>query len=268
MTEQENSLIYRRNSTVIYRDGSRSEQEEVLLTEHELNITVNEKPVIKLVCTKEYLQELIIGRLFTEGFIDKTEDVDKIYLCRYETEAAVLLNKEIDLEEKYREDKTCCTGNRIYSGIKDTPVQHKLNSPEWKPEWIFRLSERFAGDTYLHEMTRSTHSCMLARGDEVLFSCEDIGRHNAIDKAVGYGLKKGIPLSQCILYTSGRVPVDMAEKSIRAEVPVLVSKSVPTAEAVRLAEEYGLVIIGKARTDSMRLYTAQHPDDHIRRSIT
>ena len=88
----------------------------------------------------------------------------------------------------------------------------------------------------------------------MLFSCEDIGRHNAIDKAVGYGLKEQIPLSECILYTSGRVPVDMAGKSIAAGVPILVSKQAPTAQAVELARRYGLVIIGSAYPDSMKVY--------------
>jgi FdhD protein len=76
-----------------------------------------------------------------------------------------------------------------------------------------------------------------------------------VDKAVGYGLRSGIPLSECILYTSGRVPVDMVEKPIAAGIPILAAKSVPTAEAVDLARKYGLVLIGKARHDSMKVFT-------------
>ena len=94
----------------------------------------------------------------------------------------------------------------------------ELARPEFENEWIFSMAKQFEKGTKLHDMTSSTHSCMLARRGEILFTCEDIGRHNAIDKAVGYGINSGITLSECILYTSGRVPVDMAEKSIAAGV--------------------------------------------------
>ena len=69
---------------------------------------------------------------------------------------------------------------------------------------------------------------------------EDIGRHNALDKAVGCALTEGVPLAECVLFTSGRVPVDMVRKAIRAGVPALVSKSMPTVQSLELAEEYGL----------------------------
>ncbi len=58
-----------------------------------------------------------------------------------------------------------------------------------------------------------------------------------------------------ILYTSGRVPVDIVEKAITAGVPILASKTVPTVEAVELARRFGLVIIGSARADSMKVFT-------------
>ena len=84
--------------------------------------------------------------------------------------------------------------------------------------------------------------------------CEDIGRHNAVDKAVGYALREGVLLSECIIYTSGRAPVDMVQKAIVAGIPVMASKASPTKEAVELARRYGLVLIGNARPDSMKLF--------------
>jgi len=224
--------LYRRTEvTLVTSDGNENEVKIDLLNEHNLRIIVNENHVMSLVCTGQYLNELVIGRLLTGGFIDDAEDVDRILFNGNNTEASVLLNGDTDRRFK------------------------ELPKPEYKKEWIFALAKQFEKGTKLHDLTACTHSCMLARQGEILFTCEDIGRHNAVDKAVGYGLISGINLSECILYTSGRVPVDMVEKSIAAGVPILASKSAPTAEAVDLARQYGLVLIGNARTDSMKLFT-------------
>ncbi|MBR5406677.1 MAG: formate dehydrogenase accessory sulfurtransferase FdhD [Lachnospiraceae bacterium] len=232
-----NSDLYRRDEVkLITADGGQTQTGLVLLREHELSVIVNEQNVMRLICTDRYLNELVMGRLLTDGFIESAEDVNKILFSKYRTEVSVFLNKDINP----------AAGRRPFK---------ELPKPDYKPEWIFSMAERFEQGTALHDMTACTHSCILARGGEILFTCEDIGRHNALDKAVGYGLSLGVPLSECILYTSGRVPVDMAEKPIAAGIPILASKSIPTAEAVDLAQKYGLVIIGNARPDSMKIFS-------------
>ena len=248
-------LYHTSEVTLINADGSKDDAEVVLLCEHDLSINVNERFVMKLVCTGEYLEELVMGRLLTGGFIKSAEDVERILFCREKTEASVFLSNDVEFDAVPIEEKSCCTGNKILSSVKGRREMEKLPGHDLQNEWIFALAEQFEKGTKLHDMTSCTHSCMLGRRGEILFTCEDIGRHNAVDKAVGYALKTGVELSECILYTSGRVPVDMAEKSIAAGVPVLVSKSVPTAEAVELANRYGLTLIGNARRDSMKVFT-------------
>ena len=83
----------------------------------------------------------------------------------------------------------------------------------------------------------------MLRDGKILYQCEDLGRHNALDKAVGCALAEGVQLGQCVLYTSGRVPVDMVRKAIRAGVPALVSKTMPTVQSLELAEAYGLKLL-------------------------
>ena len=104
-------------------------------------------------------------------------------------------------------------------------------------------------------MTQCTHICILGRRGEILFVSEDIGRHNALDKAIGHAVLSDIPLDECMLFTSGRVPLDMVEKVIMAGVPVLVSKAVPTSEAVSLARKSGLTLICRAWPDSMVVFS-------------
>ncbi len=251
MVDHDTDTLDTYRGRVVYADGRITEEESVLLKEHELNIIINGRPVMKLVCTKDMLKELVTGRLYTEGIIDKPDDMDKMYFCRYENEVNILTDKAIEWEDTVKSDLTCCTGNAAYVRMINGRTPVRLPEYEWKKEWIFDLAGHFTEGLKLHDATKATHSCLLSWKGKIMISCEDIGRHNAIDKAVGYALCEGIPLSECILYTSGRVPKDMAIKAIMAGVPVLASKSVATTDACMLAKEYGLRLICRAWNDKM-----------------
>ena len=150
---------------------------------------------------------------------------------------------------------SCCTGNHILNDyFIDADEVQPVQPIDWKTEWIFDLADRFKRGMPLHGETWATHSCFLSSGGELLFQCEDIGRQNALDKVIGCALRNGVDLTKCVVYSSGRIPTDMAMKAIRAGIPVLASKAVPTREAIQLAGEYGLTLIGAARSDRMKVY--------------
>ena len=123
----------------------------------------------------------------------------------------------------------------------------------WQKEWIFALADRFAEGMPIHQETFATHSCFLSVKGELLFECEDIGRHNAFDKVIGYALRHKIDLGQCIVYLSGRIPADMAVKAVRAGILVLAAKAAARREAAGIAGRYGLTLICSARRDVWRV---------------
>ncbi len=252
-------LISGDEHAVIYRDGRTDIRREAVLVEHLMDVYINEVLTMKLVCTPENLAELVLGRLFTEGVIEKADDVEILYICEYGSRARVVLKRERsgkDDDSDYVEvTPSCCTGNHILNDYFINAGEVKPVRPiDWKTEWIFDLADRFKRGMPLHDETWATHSCFLSMNGELMFQCEDIGRHNALDKAIGYGLRNDIDLTKCVVYSSGRIPTDMAMKAIRAGIPVLASKAVPTREAVRLAQEYGLTLIGSARSDRLKVY--------------
>ncbi len=241
----------------IKRNGECSEKAECVLEEHRLDVYVNEHLAMKIVCTPTCLQELVVGRLLTEGYIDSKKQIIKCYICPDGYRAKVFLNKKLD-DDFIKKDlmvPTCCTDN-IGIEIKEKYiVEEKIKPYKWKEEWAFQMADYFAKDTKLHKCTVGVHSCILAQEGNILISNEDMGRHNAIDKAIGWALVNDIDLKKCMLYTSGRVPTDMVRKVIKARVPVFISKGVPTVQAVNMAKNSGMTLIGAARPDCMKYFS-------------
>ena len=198
--------------------------ERTLAAEHAAAILVNEQPAFRVVCTPELLPQLALGRLLTEGWITSADEVERVAVCAQGLKISVQLRHPLAAAEQAgQEVPSCCTDNlTLASPVRLQPL---APVPQGLP---------------LYRATHAVHSCLLLRAGKILYRCEDLGRHNALDKAVGCALTEGVPLAECVLFTSGRVPVDMVRKAIRAGVPALVSKSMPTVQSLELAEEYGL----------------------------
>lgn len=246
---------------VFRREQEPEDTEQELLREQTLQVFVNGVLTMRLVCTRSDLPELVMGRLLTEGLIREADDVVSVTVCRFGRNALVTLResaKDAGQSERAEEvpiTPSCCTGNQILDASQiGEKALHPVQERKIHRAWIFRLADAFAREQPLYAATHSVHSCILSCSGDILFSCEDIGRHNAMDKAIGYAMLHGIPLPDCEVYTSGRIPVDMTEKAIRAGIPVLVSKALPTREAVELAASCGMMVIGQARPDSFHLF--------------
>ena len=248
-----NCIVFE-NKRIFSKAGEVRTGQDAVLKEHVLQVFVNETPVFQLVCTNSHLKELAVGRLFTEGMIDSPSEIDKLLFCSTENRVRVFLNHEIQWEEWNGAEPSCCTANRVLLSSRGHRPLSRVPALDWKPEWIYTLAEQFLKGADLHRSTQGTHSCFLSHNGTLLFSAEDIGRHNAIDKVVGYALLHEIPLSECILYTSGRVPLDMVQKVIAAGVPVLATKATPTEESLLLAKEYGLTLICRSYPDQFEIY--------------
>ena len=208
-------------------DGSTSSVKTEVIVEHFMEVSVNGKPTFTLSCTPNHLKELVVGRLYTERLIGSVDDIAHLFICG--------------------------EGNIAEVTLKGNPGVRELGSlPEVdiNPETVFELANNFSEDGKLHKSTGGTHSCYIHFGDGEVASFEDIGRHNALDKAVGHMLLNNKEAEGCVLFTTGRVAADMVIKTVASGIPVLVSKAVPTTKALSLAKKYGLKLICNAWPDS------------------
>jgi FdhD protein len=108
------------------------------------------------------------------------------------------------------------------------------------------------------ERTGGAHCSVLFSDGRLIARSEDIGRHNTVDKVVGYAILNNIDLSTCVLGCSGRQPAVMVSKAANAGIPIVISRSAPTDKGIRTADLAGVTLICFARGNRFTVYT--HPD--------
>ena len=138
---------------------------------------------------------------------------------------------------------------------KEYPPQPKESLTAVEIDSILRLvQELFETPGDLFQSTGCAHSCALVTDGQVQCYREDIGRHNALDKIIGYALKNGIPISKSIVFSSGRISQDYLEKVIKAGFRIVVSRAAVTASAVALARKENITMLGFIRRNGGNIY--------------
>lgn len=215
-----------------------------LASEHFLMIFVNETPVFQVICSPFQLKELAVGRLISEGIIQSYDEIESIYQCETGNRIKIYLKENCHFSSVSDgiQVASCCTDNKTFYRTR-TEGLSAVTPIQWNKNDIPFLQKTLKNGLPLHGVTHAVHAAILARDSQILCYAEDLGRHNALDKVIGYAAMHKIPLYSCILFTSGRVPTDMVSKTIRAGIPVLIGKGAPTIESVQLAKEYNLELV-------------------------
>ncbi len=150
-----------------------------------------------------------------------------------------------------------CGKGTIFYNMVDILHRHRIDSSlKISSKSILKLMQEFQQKSNLFMETGAVHSAALSDGRNILVFKEDIGRHNAIDKIIGRTLEEGIDFRDKIILTSGRISSEILLKIQKCIVPLIISRSAPTDQAVKLACELNITIIGFARGNRMNIYSA------------
>ena len=259
----------------VFEDGRARVRPDTLATEEPMEIRLvsgdTRRTVAVTMRTPGADFELAAGFLYGEGIVSSPDDILKISYC---------VDADLDAEQQYNIVNVELRGGRDYDlrplerhfyttsacGVcgKASLEQLELrgcpvisSGPQVAAETIYALPEKLREAQGLFEATGGLHAAALfdAEGELVALK-EDVGRHNATDKLVGWALLEGrLPLSDYIVMVSGRSSFEILQKCLTAGVPVVCAISAPSSLAVEVARQFGMTLVGFLRGNRFNVYS-------------
>lgn len=225
-----------------------------------LTLYINGEELLTLLCSPDNLKELSAGFLYSSGLIKSIKEIKNIAIDDQRWVSYVELNtKDVSPKLLFKRLYTsgCGRGTLFYNAL-DIMHRKKITSDfKLSSEKIIQLMHSFQKSSLVFKHTGGVHSAALSDGETMLVFKEDIGRHNALDKAIGEALVKGLNMKDLVVLTSGRVSSEIVLKAEKMKSAFLISRSAPTNQAVKLAEELNVTLIGFVRGSRMNVYTAR-----------
>jgi FdhD protein len=229
--------------------------EDEVAVEEPLEIRVDGRPLAVTMRTPGHDDELALGFLYGEGLIDGVREVGPPQdLAGNTVEVRGPLLRDPAARAFYTSSScgVCGKGALEEVGVHSEPA---APGPTLERERLAALPDGLRQPTFAR--TGGLHATGLFTPDgELVCAREDVGRHNAMDKVVGWALREGlVPLHPHVLCVSGRLSFELVQKAAVAGAPVLVGVGAPTSLAVRLAADRGLTLCGFAREGRVNVYT-------------
>lgn len=253
-------LLKRQFEIITWDDGTCQPVVDQIVEEFPLTVILDGRELATLLCSPGALEELTLGFLAAEGLIGAADDIETLHVDPAAQAVTVRTRAGFDTAaaERLRCKPTIITGGGAPSATDigasggPAPVRAEL---EMDADTVCRLMAAFQARATIFKETGGTHAAGLVVDNRITAFYEDIGRHNALDKILGHAVRAGVDFGRVVLLTSGRVSSEVVLKTARMGVPVLVSKSAPTAHAVDTARRLGVTVAGFVRGRRVNIYS-------------
>lgn len=247
---------------------SPSKRRDQLAVEEPLEIRVRGQSVAVTMRTPGHDDELAAGFLVSEGLIQRRNEVTEIAYCQrgeaadFENTLNVFLSPSVKIDFKrltrhvFASSSCGLCGKASIEAVQQhfPPVESEMKISVRK---IRQFPGKLRGSQAAFAKTGGLHAAAIfdARGKLIVLR-EDVGRHNAVDKVIGYAFLRGLlPLENHVLLVSGRASFEIMQKALAARVPVICAVSAPSSLAVEFARESGQTLIGFLRGETMNVYS-------------
>ena len=212
--------------------------------------------------------ELAAGFLFTEGILQSADQIKTIKHCgkfpnnqntvRIDLRENVAVNLK-KLERNFYTTSSCgvCGKTSLEALATSAKKIGQTKLPQVSAQTIHRLPEKLREKQKVFDKTGGLHAAALFdAGGNLLDLREDVGRHNAVDKLIGAQfLRENLPLSDKILFLSGRASFELIQKAVMARIPFICAVGAPSSLAVTAAAEFGITLLGFVRDNRFNIYT-------------
>ncbi|MCX2931073.1 formate dehydrogenase accessory sulfurtransferase FdhD [Mycobacterium sp. CVI_P3] len=254
-------------------DGTVTERPETLVVEEPLEIRVNGTPLSVTMRTPGSDVELAQGFLLTEGVIAHRDDVLTVRYCRgvegedgtntYNVLDVTLRpgvpTPEVDVTRNFYTTSSCgVCGKASIDAVRLTSRHSPGDDPSTvTAAALTAMPTQLRSAQKVFASTGGLHGAALFGVDGTALAVrEDVGRHNAVDKVIGWALEANrVPLGGTVLLVSGRASFELTQKAVMAGIPVLAAVSAPSSLAVDLATQSGLTLVAFLRGESMNVYS-------------
>lgn len=250
-----------------WENGSVLSLQDSLAAEEPLEIRLGEVPLTVTMRTPGHDVELAAGFLLTEGIIESADQIVALRAAAsqngsksnvVEVELTRTSFEPADLRRNFFAASSCgICGKASIEAIRVRGLRQPNSDFRFDPDVLCHLPDTLRAEQAVFGQTGGLHAAALFdKSGQLLQLREDIGRHNAVDKVVGWALLQGmVPLAHHVLMVSGRGGFEIVQKALSAGTPILASISAPSSLAVKLARELGLTLVGFLRGRRFVVYS-------------
>ena len=245
--------IVKRDIMKIFSDGTVKRIDDDMIVEKRMTLEIDGLIEAVVICTPGEEELWALGNLYCRRMIESLSDIK--YLKKEGSRVIIEMANKRDgwaLESRFLHSS---------SGAFLQKEVEKRNSSSLPVEWQISFESIMSGIDWIAEaplfrQTGSVHvAALISPQGKRLFRTEDVGRHNAVDKVIGWLLKNNIKTSDAALITSGRLPEDMVLKGEGARLPLMASVSAATADGADAARRCNMTLIGFARSGRFNVYS-------------
>jgi FdhD protein len=228
--------------------------------EYPISLIVNGFEIAVFQLTSFDLVDWTYGYLYSEGLIEKVEDVLNVVVNEEMGTINATLHEAFDSDKFFSKKKHytagCGRGVTFFS-MTDVKSFDRVNSSQsYLLSYLLKKQSQFAQNSPLYIEAGGMHGACIVQEDGSIVVREDIGRHNAVDKIIGHSLRNRLDPQQLILLTTGRVSYEMLSKAAKFGFAVIGSRTAATKQAVQLAKYLNIEIIGYLRGKMAIPYTS------------
>ena len=253
----------------LHADGGATSHNDDVVVEEPLEIRIGNHPFVVTMRTPGNDEELAAGFMTTEGFTHSKSDFKEIDRCRMashpENTIRVRMSTGVKLDKiespRYGAISASCgvCGKTSIESIRNSYPDIQSDC-KIERATLLSLPDRLRKSQVVFEKTGGLHSSgLFDKAGNLLCLREDVGRHNALDKVIGFALLNDIwPLENHILMVSGRVSFEIIQKALAARIPIVAAVSAPSSLAISVARECGITLVGFLRNPTMNVYSHPH----------